>query len=86
MHGVVFWNNEENGEKAWNLVEKDKSVRFDVNGDRVSALYTWQDNRCDPAFLATLPVPESHINISTGFATATMFWMKKNKYRKQRNR
>lgn len=78
MHGVLFWKNDEN-EKAWHLVEKDKSVRFDVNVERVSALYTWQDNRCDPSFLATLPTPESHVNISTGFGTATMFWMKTNK-------
>ncbi|XP_072382089.1 sedoheptulokinase-like [Diabrotica undecimpunctata] len=78
MHGVMFWKNDDE-RKSWDIVEKDTSVRYDVLQDRVSALYTWQDNRCDPAFLATLPVPESHLNISTGFGVATMFWMYKNK-------
>lgn len=74
----MFWKNE-NEKKAWEILEKDTSVRYDVTQNRVSALYTWQDNRCDPNFLTTLPVPESHLNISTGFGLATMFWMTKNK-------
>lgn len=78
MHGVMFWNNEGN-QKAWDMIEKDKSVRYDVVQDRVSALYTWQDNRCDTNFLAKLPVPKSHLRVSSGFGTATIFWMKRNK-------
>lgn len=78
MHGVVFWNNEE-GKMAWDIIEKDKNCRYDVVQDRVSALYTWQDNRCDPTFLKTLPKPESHLRIATGFGVATMFWMQKHK-------
>jgi len=45
----------------------------------VSAIYTWQDNRCTPAFLASLPQPESHIGLSSGFGIPTLFWMAKNK-------
>lgn len=78
MHGVLFWKYEEE-KAAWNMVEKDKSIRYDVLSDRVSALYTWQDNRCDPSFLATLPIPQSHLNVSTGYGTATIFWMTRNK-------
>lgn len=79
MHGVMFWKNDGEDDKAWERIDRDKNVRFDVKVDRVSALYTWQDNRCDPAFLKTLPVPESHLNVSTGFGIPTMFWMAKNK-------
>lgn len=78
MHGVLFWKYEE-GRTAWDMIEKDKSIRYDVVSDRVSSLYTWQDNRCDPNFLATLPKPQSHLNVSTGYGTATIFWMMKNK-------
>nr|XP_023027508.1 sedoheptulokinase-like [Leptinotarsa decemlineata] len=78
MHGVVFWKNDEE-KMAWEVVEKDTSVRYDVCQERVSALYTWQDNRCSPCFLSTLPTPESHLNISTGFGNATIFWMQKHK-------
>ncbi|KAH0819676.1 hypothetical protein GEV33_003118 [Tenebrio molitor] len=76
MHGVMFWNQA----RAWERVEKDNNlVRYDVVQGEVSALYTWQDSRCDPAFLATLPVPRSHLRVYTGFGVATIFWMAKNK-------
>ncbi|CAG9817419.1 unnamed protein product [Phaedon cochleariae] len=78
MHGVMFWKNEET-KTAWEIVEKDKTVRYDVCQDRVSALYTWQDNRCDRQFLASLPTPNSHLNVSSGFGVATIFWMKEHK-------
>ncbi|XP_008197907.1 sedoheptulokinase isoform X1 [Tribolium castaneum] len=76
MHGVMFWNQD----KSWERVEKDNNlVRFDVVQDQVSALYTWQDSRCDPSFLSSLPVPQSHLKVYTGFGNATIFWMAKNK-------
>jgi sedoheptulokinase len=72
----MFWNQA----RAWERVEKDNNlVRYDVVQGEVSALYTWQDSRCDPAFLATLPVPRSHLRVYTGFGVATIFWMAKNK-------
>ncbi|KAJ8932734.1 hypothetical protein NQ314_014431 [Rhamnusium bicolor] len=77
MHGVMLWNND--GERAWDMVEKDKSVRYDVVQNRVSTLYTWQDNRCDPCFLASTPKPQSHLTLASGFGTATIFWLVKNK-------
>lgn len=78
MHGVMLWKNDPN-QKAWEIVEKERNVRFDVRKDRVSALYTWQDSRCDPSFLAALPAAQSHLRVSTGFGCATLFWMIKNK-------
>lgn len=78
MHGIMLWKND-NEQKAWEKVEKEKSVRFDVIKERVSALYTWQDKRCDPAFLASLPEPQSHLRVAAGFGCATLFWMVRNK-------
>lgn len=78
MHGVMLWKNDP-GQKAWEIVGKEKSVRFDVVKDRVSALYTWQDNRCDPVFLAACPPPKSHSRVATGFGCATLLWMVKNR-------
>ncbi|XP_066253259.1 sedoheptulokinase-like isoform X1 [Euwallacea similis] len=78
MHGVMLWMNDPE-EKAWDIVDKEKSVRFDVKKERVSALYTWQDNRCDPSFLSTLPEAQSHLKVATGFGCATLFWMVRHK-------
>ncbi|CAG9761181.1 unnamed protein product [Ceutorhynchus assimilis] len=78
MHGIMFWKTDSD-QKAWEIIGKGKSVRFDVRKEKVSALYTWQDNRCDPAFLASLPEPESNLKIATGFGCATIFWFTKNK-------
>ncbi|KAL1498093.1 hypothetical protein ABEB36_008947 [Hypothenemus hampei] len=78
MHGIMFWRYI-GDEKAWEIIDKEKSVRFDVRKERVSALYTWQDNRCDPEFLATIPEPQSHLRLATGFGCATLFWMVRNK-------
>lgn len=47
----------------------------------VSHLVTWQDGRCSSGFLASLPQPESHLNVATGFGCATIFWLLKNRYR-----
>lgn len=46
----------------------------------VSHLVTWQDGRCSSSFLASLPQPESHLSVATGFGCATIFWLLKNRY------
>ena len=46
----------------------------------VSHLVTWQDGRCSSEFLASLPQPESHLSVATGFGCATIFWLLKNRY------
>ncbi|XP_040856645.1 sedoheptulokinase [Ochotona curzoniae] len=71
MHGVLFWKTgqgcEWTGEAA--------SV-FEPRA--VSHLVTWQDGRCSSSFLASLPQPESHLSVATGFGCATIFWLLKN--------
>lgn len=46
----------------------------------VSHLVTWQDGRCSSGFLASLPQPESHLSVATGFGCAVIFWLLKNRY------
>lgn len=41
----------------------------------MSALYTWQDTRCKPEFLDTLPQPDSHLKCYSGYGCATLLWM-----------
>ncbi|GJQ85007.1 hypothetical protein Trydic_g3669 [Trypoxylus dichotomus] len=79
MHGVMLWNNSEE-QLAWERIERDGAlVRYDVIQNRVTALYTWQDNRCDADFIASLPSAKSHLPVHTGYGTATLFWMSKHK-------
>lgn len=79
MHGVMLWKCGENDE-AWERIEKDGTlIRYDVDKEKVSALYTWQDSRCDPDFIASLPKSRSHLPTYTGYGIATLFWMAKNK-------
>lgn len=44
-----------------------------------SDLITWQDGRCSNDFLSSLPKPDSHISVATGFGCATIFWFTKNR-------
>lgn len=48
--------------------------------DKVSHLVTWQDGRCSPTFLSSLPLPQSHVSLATGFGCATVYWYLKNRY------
>lgn len=78
MHGVMFWHH--GSSKAWERIEKDGTlIRYDVKPDQVSHIYTWQDNRCSREFLETLPIPNSHLQVHSGFGIATIFWMTKNR-------
>lgn len=78
MHGVTFWKNIERN-------KEDGIFKLDISRDQVSNLYTWQDGRCDPEFLKSLPNSESHLAIHTGFGCATLFWFSRNKYVYQKN-
>ncbi|XP_044226634.1 sedoheptulokinase isoform X2 [Thunnus albacares] len=67
MHGVLFW--------------KAKSGCDWSNGDFFTArdasqLITWQDGRCSSSFLSSLPQPDSHLSVATGFGCATILWPK----------
>jgi len=71
MHGVMFWK--DGG--GWVRNAKDQLVV----GQSISGLYTWQDGRCSPEFLNSLPSPNSHLSLNTGYGCATTFWHLKNK-------
>ena len=42
----------------------------------ISTLVTWEDGRCDTAFLQSLPTPTTG-RLSTGFGCATLAWMER---------
>ncbi|XP_036743284.2 sedoheptulokinase [Manis pentadactyla] len=72
MHGVMFWKTGQGCE--W--TERGATPVFEPRA--VSHLITWQDGRCSSRFLASLPLPESHLHVATGFGCATIFWILKN--------
>ncbi|XP_004376190.2 sedoheptulokinase [Trichechus manatus latirostris] len=72
MHGVVFWKTGQGCE--W--TEGEATPVFEPRV--VSHLVTWQDGRCSSEFLASLPQPESHLSVATGFGCSTIFWLLKN--------
>lgn len=72
MHGIVFW-------KAghgcrWTACGSGQNFE----PDEVSHLITWQDGRCSSNFLSSLPQPQSHLRVATGFGCATIYWYLKN--------
>lgn len=72
--------------RAWEKVEKDGIViRYEGVREQMSALYTWQDTRCKPEFLETLPKPDSHLQCYSGYGCATLLWMLKYKPGKLKN-
>lgn len=77
MHGVMLWSCSEDS-FPWEKADIESS-RFDVMPDKVSSLYTWQDSRCDPEFLSSLPEPNSHLKACSGYGCSTLFWMSKNR-------
>lgn len=76
MHGVMLWNYEDSA--PWEKADVESS-RYDVVADQVSSLYTWQDSRCDPSFLESLPKPDSHLRAYSGYGCNTLFWIAKNR-------
>lgn len=60
-------------------------MRFEAKRENMSALYTWQDTRCKPEFLDSLPKPDSHLNCYSGYGCATLLWMLKHKPEKLKN-
>ncbi|KAM5308444.1 sedoheptulokinase isoform 2-T2 [Glossophaga mutica] len=75
MHGVLFWKTGQGCE--W--TEGGTAPVFKPRA--VSHLVTWQDGRCSSGFLASLPQPESHLSVATGFGCATIFWLLENRLR-----
>ncbi|XP_068246527.1 sedoheptulokinase-like [Palaemon carinicauda] len=71
MHGCMLWKHGH----AWE--QKPENDRYEIR--EVSHLYTWQDSRCSQDFLSSLPVPNSHLAIASGYGCATLLWFSKNK-------
>ncbi|KAK2828779.1 hypothetical protein Q5P01_019813 [Channa striata] len=70
MHGVLFWR----AKSGCDWSKKDFFTAKDT-----SQLITWQDGRCSSDFLSSLPKPDSHLRIATGFGCATIFWYMRNR-------
>ncbi|XP_073697242.1 sedoheptulokinase [Garra rufa] len=73
MHGIVLWKSKSGSE--W--LSEDDNTRF-IPKD-ISQLVTWQDGRCSADFLSSLPKPDSHLSVATGFGCATVFWYMKHR-------
>uniref|UniRef100_A0A3P8WCN0 Sedoheptulokinase n=1 Tax=Cynoglossus semilaevis TaxID=244447 RepID=A0A3P8WCN0_CYNSE len=70
MHGVLFWRAESGSD--WPSSES-------FTARDTSQLITWQDGRCSSDFLSSLPKPDSHLSVATGFGCATIFWYMKHR-------
>lgn len=70
MHGVLFW-------KAKSGCDWRDGECFTARD--TSQLITWQDGRCSSDFLSSLPKPDSHLSVATGFGCATILWLIKNR-------
>ncbi|KAM9117882.1 sedoheptulokinase isoform 3-T3 [Pangshura tecta] len=75
MHGVVFWKT--NQGCKWTK----SGTGHTFQPGEVSHLITWQDSRCSSSFLSSLPQPQSHLSLATGFGCATIYWYLKNSLR-----
>ncbi|XP_038231657.1 sedoheptulokinase isoform X2 [Dermochelys coriacea] len=72
MHGVMFWKT--NQGCKWT----ESGTGHTFQPGEVSHLITWQDGRCSSSFLSSLPQPQSHLSVATGFGCATIYWYLKN--------
>lgn len=70
MHGILFWKHDTGGYRA----QSKGNERYELGKGPISSLYTWQDSRCTPEFLNSLPKPNSHLRIATGYGCATLLW------------
>ncbi|XP_024066992.1 sedoheptulokinase isoform X3 [Terrapene carolina triunguis] len=75
MHGVVFWKTNQGCKWA------KSGTGHTFQPGEVSHLITWQDGRCSSSFLSSLPQPQSHLSLATGFGCATIYWYLKNSLR-----
>jgi sedoheptulokinase len=70
MHGLVLWK-----KASSQITEALTGPSATEQFSRLSHLYTWQDGRCSADFLASLPSPNSHLRVATGFGCATVLWL-----------
>jgi len=76
MHGIVLWTRQpRTAEDKISSSSLSLSEHLSIHFPILSNLYTWQDGRCSTDFLTSLPSPESHLRIATGFGCCTLFWL-----------
>uniref|UniRef100_UPI00358DF2A7 sedoheptulokinase isoform X1 n=1 Tax=Myxine glutinosa TaxID=7769 RepID=UPI00358DF2A7 len=68
MHGVVLWKSGHGW--VWEKTSNGYSLRL----GECSRLVSWEDGRCTPSFLASLPRPDPLYGLATGYGCATLFW------------
>lgn len=74
MHGCVLWRNG----KAFIGINLDGTLKVDDPlSSSCSSLITWQDGRCSPEFLSSLPKTNQPTPVSTGYGCATLAWLKR---------
>lgn len=61
MHGCVLWND---------ALQYDSAI-----AELCSNLITWQDARCSPEFLSSLPASRQPVAVSAGYGCATLAWL-----------
>ena len=55
-------------------------VLWSSNGSRPpSNLFTWQDGRCEEAFLCSLPPSRQQVPLSSGYGCATLGWLQRHR-------
>ena len=80
MHGLVMWTKQSENISDQNSSSSSSSslsLSSDLSSHyvKLSNLYTWQDGRCGTEFLSSIPTPESHLRIATGFGCCTLLWL-----------
>ncbi|XP_044139673.1 sedoheptulokinase isoform X2 [Bufo gargarizans] len=73
MHGVLFWRTSQ----ACHWINSENLRVFEPK--EVSRLVTWEDGRCTTDFLSSLPQPQSHLNLASGFGCTSVFWYLKHR-------
>lgn len=78
MHGLVMWTriSHISNDKIPSPSSSPSLCEALSSGfTKLSNLYTWQDGRCFTEFLSSIPTPDSHLRLATGFGCCTMFWL-----------
>lgn len=73
MHGVLLWR----ANQGCHWINSENLRVFEPK--EASQLVTWEDGRCTTDFLSSLPQPQSHLNLASGFGCTTIFWYLKNR-------
>lgn len=67
MHGCVLWNDKLHY----------PAMEPIMTPPSCSNLITWQDMRCTPDFLSTLPTTRQPMEVSAGYGCATLAWLQR---------